>query len=629
MKNKPLANKQVPFTFFVILVISNLALLSLVGWLISQNREKTESTPDRTLPATPSSTENLKQETQIPNTPTSSEIIAENIPPTATSASIQQIIQEESVKDFLIFSSADGRYRHLYLYHPQWIPLTRLWDHPWEDITPAISPDGKKIAFSSNQNGYWDLYLYDFATGTIKRLTDTTQYDGSPSWSPDGEWIVYESYLDNNLELFILSANDPSQPPIRLTEHEAADFSPAWSSNGRQIAFVSTRSGDEEIWIANLDDDQNRFINFSKNPSGQDLHPSWSPDGNFLAWSSDQNGIQEIRMMNITTDQKPIALGIGDSPVWNPNGTMIFCTIANPNQYLIGAYSLTAPGDIAVPFFPISGMILGMDWREGDVLLLLANLKTTSPSGSPTPLWQPVKEISPDPPFGRYGIVPLQDVNVANPYLHDLVNESFNALRSEIAAISGWDFLGNLESAYLPITSPSPPEMIDNWLYTGRAFAINPLPMSADWMVISRQDFAGQTYWRLYLKARYQDGSQGLPLKERIWDLRARFMGDTRSYEEGGAYKAIPEGYWVDFTDIALRYGWERLPALTNWRTYYQGTRFNLFVLSDNLDWHTAMAQLYPPEAVMTITYVPTATAETIFTPTLTPTPRPTLTPKP
>jgi len=75
---------------------------------------------------------------------------------------------------------------------------------------------------------------------------------------------------------------------------------------------------------------------------------------------------------------------------------------------------------------------------------------------------------------------------------------------------------------------------------------------------------------------------------------------------------AVPPGYWVDLTGIASRYGWKRVAALFNWRTFYQGTHLNELVYSDKMDWQAAMLELYPPEALIT----PTA----ILPPTRTPT---------
>ena len=81
------------------------------------------------------------------------------------------------------------------------------------------------------------------------------------------------------------------------------------------------------------------------------------------------------------------------------------------------------------------------------------------------------------------------------------------------------------------------------------------------------------------------------------WDFEARFSGSITAYEAGGEqYREIPSGYWVDFTSLALEYGWERQPALSNWRGYYQGTRFNVFAITSGLTWEDAMLQVWPPE---------------------------------
>ena len=39
---------------------------------------------------------------------------------------------------------------------------------------------------------------------------------------------------------------------------------------------------------------------------------------------------------------------------------------------------------------------------------------------------------------------------------------------------------------------------------------------------------------------------------------------------------------------------------LTNWRTFYDGARFNEFVITSGLSWEEAMLQLYPPEILST-----------------------------
>lgn len=170
--------------------------------------------------------------------------------------------------------------------------------------------------------------------------------------------------------------------------------------------------------------------------------------------------------------------------------------------------------------------------------------------------------------------------------------------------------------------------MDEDWLFTGRAFAINTLMANAGWMVALREDIGAQTYWRVYIRCGIQDGSLGEPIHNAPWNLTARYDLDPRTYEQGGEYAPVPSGYWVDVTTLASAYNWERQPALPNWRTFYNGARFTEFALTNGLTWYTAMQELYPVDALVTPTRVlaPTLTPTPTFTST--PTPRPTRTPR-
>jgi TolB protein len=233
-------------------------------------------------------------------------------------------------------------------------------------------------------------------------------------------------------------------------------------------------------------------------------------------------------------------------------------------------------------------------------------------------------------------VVELEDLEAPYPMLSDAVDESFAALRVALAEEIGWDFLSSLENAYVPLTDALDPGMGSDWLYTGRAFAFTSVPLSAGWMVVAREDFGLQTYWRVYLRARFQDGSAGEPLSGQTWDFSARYNGDTTAYEQGGLLaKTIPPGYWLDFSRFAQAFGWERLPALLQWRYSFPSSRFNEYAFTGSLDWRSAMLELYPPEALVTPTALvpptrtpsPTPRWYRTHTPTNTSTPRPTLTP--
>ncbi|HXF85017.1 MAG TPA: hypothetical protein VNK49_06460 [Anaerolineales bacterium] len=541
--------------------------------------------------------------------------------PTATEELIP--LDQKTTREIVLFSFEEDGYAHLFAYIPGELPLTRLTAGDWDDITPAPSPDGKNIAFASNRNGYWDLYLLEFSTGKVTQLTNTPEYEGAPSWSPDGAFLAFEAYRNENLDILVGPAEDPLSQPLHLTNSPATDHSPAWAPGGRQIAFISNG----EVILADLDRaDEGRFRNLSNTPLASESHPVWSPDGSRLAWASQSQNIGQsgIYIWDAERDLPAQWLGDGNWPAWNSTGDQILTTVPTPNAHYLTRYSLD--GNLLQPLTPFPARLHGLCWANLVISNPLTEAYQTSAELTPAPLWAASGEPINEGPTDRWDLVNLADVQAPYPQLHDLADEAFHALRMRLREEIGWDALASLENAFVPLTSPLDPGFANDWLYTGRAFAINSLMINAGWMVAVREDFGAQTYWRLYLRTQLQDGSLGEPLRDLPWDLRARYNLDPQAYEQGGKYGEVPPGYWVDVTSLAAQYGWERVPALPNWRTFFRGARFTEFVLTDGLDWYAAMLQLYPPDVLVTPTKVLPPTLTPTRTPSATPTPLPTRT---
>jgi TolB protein len=522
----------------------------------------------------------------------------------------------------------EGGYTHLFAYQPG-ASLTRLTNGPWHDIHPALSPDGQCLAFASDREGYWDLYKLELSSGAVVRLTDSPAYDGSPSWSSDGLWIAYESYVEEhpetgaNLEIFIRPV-DGSQAPIRLTYQPEADFAPAWSPQGRLIAFISTRSGSSDVWLANLDQVEERFQNLSHDQEAREAHPAWSPDGAWLSWSAiARDAVQQVYIWeSARPEERPRLLNAGDWSTWSPGGDAVLVSLQTPNHTYLTSYS-PYNSQISLPTLALEGPVAGMTWRAASLPNPLPEALGPAALLTPTPHWAPTLTPGGDMPGNRQRLVVLPGMQDDSLALQDRVDESFNALRARVAAEVGWDFLSNLEAAFTPLTAPPGPGMLEDWLYTGRGFSFNTAPVSAGWVLTVREDYGAQTFWRIFLRTRFQDGSQGRPLTDYPWDFSARYSGNGLAYEHGGAkMEAIPAGYWLDFTELAAGYGWERLPALHTWRQAFSSTQFNKFVLSQGRDWFSAMLELYPHAALDTYTPVPSPTETPTLTksPTITPT---------
>jgi TolB protein len=472
----------------------------------------------------------------------------------------------------------------------------RLTSHQAEDRDPAWSPDGRYLAFSSRRVGNWEIYVLDLLSGDLSRLTNDLAYDGAPSWSPDGLWLVYESYQDENLDLYLIQS-DGSGSPTRLTEHPAQDFSPTWSPRGRHIAFTSWRSGNKDIYIMSLNSlSDEDAVNITASPDAYEDGPVFSPDGNYLAYGDTSDGYEVIYVLGLDESSpsgSAQSVGQGRHPSWSPASDSLVYVHQNYDQYYLIASSLdawnTAP-QVFVSDIPLTGSA----WTQIGIPAQLGDRLGHAPSGD-EPLY--IEQVSEQADLEPAYLLFELDVEAPAPYLNDRVDQSFSALRQRVIDEVGWDFLGQVDNMYDALAAkPLPGEPAESWNKAGRAFDFYyRYPISVDPQVeIVREDRGNDTYWRVYLRAALQDGSQGEPLRQRSWDYEARYGEDPLYYDQGGKWKEKPPaGYYIDFTALAEDYGWTRVPAAPNWRTYFQGIRYWHFENQQGLSWDEALLEIF------------------------------------
>lgn len=602
----------------VVLTFSSALLLIaiLIFWPILQFKVSPVSADDSTSQP-PSSTATFTEvstststSTFTPTstvTPTPIELTStERIIPTQTSPGKTQSITSPMQTGLIVLAMFEAGHSHLFAYQAGDQIFTRLTSGPWDDTHPALSPDGRWLAFASNRSGPWDIYMLDLHGGELTRLTETQQFESSPSWSPDGNLIAYESFGENS-EVIIQSVFD-DQTWINLSEHPAADYQPAWSPLGRQMAFISTRSGNPEVWLADFDKfGAERFSNISQTPDQDENKPSWSPGGDSLAWASTHLSNHNIYAWNASTGSRYV--GSGDWPIWSPDSSLILTSLEDANQTLLTAYR-SVDGRLELPPFVLPGQLAGLTWNNQPLPLPLPeNLHQVSLEVYDLP-W-----MNSDSGY-QNNLVQLSGVQAPYPELHDMADDAFQTLRAEVSSKAGWDFLGTLDNAFVPLSAPLPPGLGEDWLYTGRAFTFDTIPMNAGWVAVVPEYFGHEIYWRVFIKARFQNGSLGKPMQEIPWNFNARFEGDPLLYEQGGQYAGVvPAGYWIDFTELALAFGWQRVPALPTWKSAFYAARFNEFIISNDRSWEEAMLDLYPVEMLTT----PTPIQPPTLTPTRTP----------
>jgi len=147
----------------------------------------------------------------------------------------------------------------------------RLTRDPADDVSPAYSPDGKRIAFTSNRGGSPQIYVMSARGGRAKRISFGGPYNSEPSWSPTGLFVAFTCQQGSNFKICVTEADGGQAHPITTGPWD--DESPAFSPDGRHIAFASNRGGRKDIYM--MDPDGRNVERLTYN-GANNMAPSWS-----------------------------------------------------------------------------------------------------------------------------------------------------------------------------------------------------------------------------------------------------------------------------------------------------------------------------------------------------------------
>ena len=129
---------------------------------------------------------------------------------------------------------------------------------------PAWTPDGAALVFSANRNPGWEhefrnseVYEVRLEDGAIRALTERDGPDNSPAVSPDGRRIAYLGYEDRVqtyqvTDLYIMN-RDGTDRRVLVSDLDRDASSPRWSGDGTGVYFQYDDRGNTKLAFANLD----------------------------------------------------------------------------------------------------------------------------------------------------------------------------------------------------------------------------------------------------------------------------------------------------------------------------------------------------------------------------------------
>lgn len=195
-------------------------------------------------------------------------------------------------------------------------------NHPL--MSPAWSPEGKRLAYVSFEAGRSVVYVQNVLSGKRERVAEFQGINSAPAWSPDGRRLALTLSKDGNPDIFILDLD--SRALVKVTRSYAIDTEPAWESDGKGLVFTSDRGGRPQLYRVELGPRGStgypRRLSFE---GDYNADAAIDPAGDQVAMVHNGGRGFQIAVQDLTTGNLQVLTEsrLDESPSFAPNGRMI------------------------------------------------------------------------------------------------------------------------------------------------------------------------------------------------------------------------------------------------------------------------------------------------------------------
>lgn len=162
--------------------------------------------------------------------------------------------------------------------------------------TPAVSPDGGRVAIVLRRNGKRQLHLLSSDGAELQPIAEGIDVQGTSCWSPDARWIVTGGSDAAGPGLFKIPLDGGS--PVRLVAGQA--LNPVWSPDGRLIVYAGTNvSTFAPLLAVRADGTSFKLPEITLRRLGERVR--FFPDGKSLIYMQGPLASQDFRLLDLAS----------------------------------------------------------------------------------------------------------------------------------------------------------------------------------------------------------------------------------------------------------------------------------------------------------------------------------------
>jgi TolB protein len=210
-------------------------------------------------------------------------------------------------------------------------------------LSPAWSPDGRKLAYVSFESGNSAVYLQDIGTGARQLIASHPKgINSAPHFSPDGSKLAVTLSYIGNPEIFLIDI--ASRKETRVTNNFAIDTEPTFTPDGQSLIFTSDRSGRPQLYQTSIAGGNAERITFQ---GSFNASPSISFDGKQIAMVQGNGNVYRIAIMDRSLGGQVRFVSPGnvdDAPSFAPNASMLLYAASQGTRGVL--YAVSADGQV-------------------------------------------------------------------------------------------------------------------------------------------------------------------------------------------------------------------------------------------------------------------------------------------